>query len=631
MSEKTKAGLYIVASATLLGILGDALLRSLPWGLNLFLWTGALAACSYAISRMEGARALPREARAMFALALLFASLFVWRSSIALRFLDAWAILAALSFATFSARGVRLGLAGVFKYAHSAVSALGGAMFGALPLVFSDVKWREIPREGWSKHALAAARGLLIAAPLVFIFGSLLMAADALYEGVVRNALGIDADLAFSHLFLFAFFAWITGGYLRALFFSAVPLTFARAPHASVNSEAARGKGESDAHGDYAANRDDAARSGDVKHALETGDEAKTSARSAPTQSDVESSVSQREAFATGYKFSAGEDERRITPEEFRRERAKEEAARQEAAKKSHASNESGASFPSMRERFSLGVVEIGIVLGVLNALFISFVAVQLRYFFGDAERVVSSAGLTFSEYARRGFFELVWVALLALPLLLAADWLLRKERAAHARIFRALSGVMIALLFVIMASALWRMRLYQDAYGLTEMRLYTTVFMFWLGLVFVWFALTVLRGRRERFAFGAFAAWLALLFALHAVNPNDLIVRTNLARARGESGAQRFDAAYAASLGADAAPALFEALPELSAGQRGSAAYHIRLWAEWDCAADWRSLNLSRRRACQLVRDNDAALREWEKNWRTINGAAIVEKPASD
>ena len=69
-----------------------------------------------------------------------------------------------------------------------------------------------------------------------------------------------------------------------------------------------------------------------------------------------------------------------------------------------------------------------------------------------------------------------------------------------------------IALLFVIMASAFERMRLYQAEYGLSEQRLYPTAFMGWLAVVFVWFCLTVLRGHRERFAFGAMVAGFLLI-----------------------------------------------------------------------------------------------------------------------
>src|SRR3712207_1338717 len=80
----------------------------------------------------------------------------------------------------------------------------------------------------------------------------------------------------------------------------------------------------------------------------------------------------------------------------------------------------------------SLGIVEVGVILGLLDALFLAFVAVQVRYLFGGAERVVETAGLTYAEYARRGFFELVTVTALVLPLLLLAHWFLRDRKSTR-------------------------------------------------------------------------------------------------------------------------------------------------------------------------------------------------------
>ena len=63
--------------------------------------------------------------------------------------------------------------------------------------------------------------------------------------------------------------------------------------------------------------------------------------------------------------------------------------------------------------RLKLGIVEVTVVLGLLDLLFLVFAVVQLPYLFGG---VVQVARLGYSEYARRGFFELVWVAGLTLP-----------------------------------------------------------------------------------------------------------------------------------------------------------------------------------------------------------------------
>ncbi|MBI2724408.1 MAG: DUF4173 domain-containing protein [Chloroflexi bacterium] len=176
--------------------------------------------------------------------------------------------------------------------------------------------------------------------------------------------------------------------------------------------------------------------------------------------------------------------------------------------------------------RFDL--IEVGVVFGLIDALFLAFVGVQFRYLFGGARRVESSSSLTYAEYARRGFFELVAVAALVVPFLLFTHWLLPRAGAAVRRCFTIAAGLLIALVFVVMASALQRMRLYQQTFGLTELRVYTTAFMIWLFLVLAWLAITVLRGERDRFAFGVLVAALAVLIGLNALNPDAFIIRRN-------------------------------------------------------------------------------------------------------
>ena len=251
---------------------------------------------------------------------------------------------------------------------------------------------------------------------------------------------------------------------------------------------------------------------------------------------------------------------------------------------------------PEREPRFrpaALGAVETGTILGLLNLLFLSFVLVQVRYFFGGAATIAATAGLTYTQYARSGFFELVWVAALVLPLLLGLH---RLQSAAHPRaerLFAAQAAVQVALLFVILASAMLRMRLYEETFGLTELRLYTTAFMGWLAVIFAWFAVTVLRGRRQHFAFGAAAAAFVLIFGLHAVNPDALIVRANAAR-------NQFDAAYAASLSADAVPALVAALPSLPPAAQAEVSAQLPAWSH--SPGDWRSWNWGRFSALRAV-----------------------------
>jgi hypothetical protein len=247
----------------------------------------------------------------------------------------------------------------------------------------------------------------------------------------------------------------------------------------------------------------------------------------------------------------------------------------------------------------SLGITETATVLSLLNFLFAAFVAVQFRYFFGGKANIPNGRGFEYAEYARHGFFELVWVSVLVLPLLLGLHWLLRKENPKHELIFRVLAGVKLMLLAVIMLSAMQRMRLYQRECGLTELRVYTMAFMGWLGVVFVWFAATVLRGQRQRFAFGAVMTGLTLIAGLQFVNPDDLIVRVNLQRAQE---GKVFDAAYTASLSADSIPALRQGVTIGSGEERKVISERLQSTAVQYAHHDWRSWNWARSQAYQLT-----------------------------
>ena len=255
-----------------------------------------------------------------------------------------------------------------------------------------------------------------------------------------------------------------------------------------------------------------------------------------------------------------------------------------------------------------LGIVELGIVLGLLDLLFLAFVLVQFRYLFGGAALVQVSESLTYAEYARRGFFELVAVATLLLPIVLLLDWLARVDHPRDVRVYRALAGLLAVLLFVVIVSALQRMRLYTQEYGLTELRLYTTAFMLWITAGAVWYLATVLRDHRERFLFGSLVAGLAVAGILNAISPDEMIVRTNAAR---QDAPARFDGSYTSSLSADAGPALIEALPSMPAGQRVTVARRL-LW-RWESAQaeDWRSWNYGRWRSLHATAANEAQLRE--------------------
>lgn len=205
------------------------------------------------------------------------------------------------------------------------------------------------------------------------------------------------------------------------------------------------------------------------------------------------------------------------------------------------------------RPKISVGGTEIAVALVLLDLLFAAFVAVQAHYLFGGRGVVLAREHLTYAEYARHGFFELLAVSALVVPCVLAANALARDRLV----LVRALSAVLIVLELAVAASALQRMRVYVDQYGLTELRIYVTGVTLWIMVVLVWAAATVLRSRPTRFGVGVLVAGFVATVALNVVNPDALIVRTNLDRGH-------VDPAYLASLSDDAVPTLVSELPRL-------------------------------------------------------------------
>lgn len=252
-------------------------------------------------------------------------------------------------------------------------------------------------------------------------------------------------------------------------------------------------------------------------------------------------------------------------------------------------------------------------VLAALDLLFVLFVAVQARWLFGGTGVIEATTGLTAAQYARRGFFELVTASALVLPVLLVAEWATVRETRREEQSFRALALLLVLLVGVLLVSALQRMLLYVQLFGLTELRLYTTAFMLWLGGVSAWLGWTALRGARARFAFGALVQAIAVLAGLHIANPDALIARVNLGR---HADSVPLDVAYVAgSLSADAVPVVLGALPHLTPDQRSQVAHC--LLERWDSRVqrretDWRSWNWSAARARALVRDRAAELARW-------------------
>jgi hypothetical protein len=225
---------------------------------------------------------------------------------------------------------------------------------------------------------------------------------------------------------------------------------------------------------------------------------------------------------------------------------------------------------------FRLGMVESGIVFGAVNLMFGAFVMIQLAYFFGGQEIITAETGWTYAQYARRGFFELLAVSVLTLGLILWLDRVTPRSTVGQHILFRVLAFGMVGLTGVMLVSASSRMSLYQDAYGFTHLRVYTHVFMLWLGVLFGVVLLSLFYPRRRVFAFGATLCAIGFLTTLNLMNVDATIAGRNLARA---GLGHDLDIGYVYTLSPDAVPIVLSHY--LSAGPSG-ARDDIGRWLSW-------------------------------------------------
>ena len=581
MNARTKTGLQILQVAGVLGILGDLLLRQTPWGLNVLLFNLAFAAGVFFLLRLHAPERLTVQSYALLGALIFFASMFVWRDAIELRVADTFAIIIIMGVLFLPTLKISARVGGVFQYAISVVWAGINSVFASFALIASDIGWSDLPMTGGRKHIFAIVRSLLIATPLILIFGALFMAADAVYDGWVRRILNVDFETIFSHGALFTVFAWLTAGYFRGIVFGGTAAVVESslsilAPSASETTE-----------------------SPVARMRAESGEHAVTLPDNKTVVEHINSEAETRPVGSVPFTESANTETKT------------QETQPKPAWSWANIDN-------SIVPGFTLGSVEIGVVLGLVNLLFLSFVIFQIPYLFGGMELVQSTPDFKLANYARRGFGELVAVAGLTLPILLASHWLIRKEVPMAGKLFKVFAGIQIGLLFVIMASAVQRLVLLTGdlGYGLTTVRLYPMIFMIWLAVVFVWFAATVLRGARQHFAWGALWSAIFILGATHFLNPDAFIVRTNIALMQQ---GREFDSNYNFELSADAVPDALAVLPQLSFEDQCSAKVwlHIR-YRELGRTRDLRSFNVSRKSAWHALNQNDAIIHQVEgcPNW---------------
>lgn len=278
-----------------------------------------------------------------------------------------------------------------------------------------------------------------------------------------------------------------------------------------------------------------------------------------------------------------------------------------------------------------LGWTESGIVLAAVNLLFIVFVIIQVRYLFGGTANITET-GYTYAEYARKGFGELVAVAVLSIGLYMLLTTITRTVTRFAKMGLTALSVLLMANLMVILASSLQRIMLYEQAYGFSRLRTYTHVFIYWLAALIITLVVLELLRRRGHIALALVITAIGFGASLAILNVDGFIVNRNVQRA---VAGEELDLAYLNTLSTDAVPALLANytdpnLPPDAVHKLGAALACREKTTNDPGTQAWQSFNFSEARAYRLLQQNAAQWSQFDPYllynewWVAMDGGEI-------
>ena len=189
----------------------------------------------------------------------------------------------------------------------------------------------------------------------------------------------------------------------------------------------------------------------------------------------------------------------------------------------------------------------------LVAVLYVIFCGIQIIYLFGGGGEL--PAGVTYAEYARQGFFQLLVVCILNLGAVLTMEHFFQRNRAVD-----AVLTVISVCTIIMTASSGWRMILYIRAYQLTFLRVVVLVALAVITLLMAGTICYIWNRRFPLFQYGMAVVCVSyVLFAFAHVDAG--IAAYDLAQI--ENGNTAGDYSYLSCLSTDAAPVIAEYLKE--------------------------------------------------------------------
>ena len=241
--------------------------------------------------------------------------------------------------------------------------------------------------------------------------------------------------------------------------------------------------------------------------------------------------------------------------------------------------------------------------LGVVIALFVAFLVAQATAMWGGHDYLRETTGLTYAEYVHQGFGQLTTATFFTFVVIGIATRKASQESASDRLALKLALVTLCVLTLAVVASALYRMSLYQDAYGYTTLRVFVDGFELWLGLLLVLMVAAVVRGRGTWLPRAALLSGALFFLGFGLMNPDAWVAGRNIDRFAASG---KLDTAYLATLGPDATPVILDRLEDQQAAC-------VLGWRnEYDAGRDdVLSWNLSRHRAFDALAGADLTVDE--------------------
>jgi len=261
--------------------------------------------------------------------------------------------------------------------------------------------------------------------------------------------------------------------------------------------------------------------------------------------------------------------------------------------------------FKNIKSKF---LIESVTILSVIEFLFLVFNGIQTAYLFGG-EKLIKNQTFTYSEYARKGFFELIIAGIIALLLISFIYKLTKAGNILEGFVLRIICFFGILELIPMSISAFYRLYLYESAYGFTELRIYSHIFILFLLLIFISFCIKFLtKIRQSLFLYTLQIITLITLIIVGVTNVDSIITTLNINKYNSDK-SREIDLYYLYNLSDDNIPALVEFFKNSNGDIKEKTAFYLESkYASlkyFRNETDIRGFNLREYKALHISEDN--------------------------